>query len=50
MWQYQEHVHYAWKRKIYLFHLYATASSEIQNCSNKRETGLVHHLWSACIE
>ena len=30
------------KIKICLFYLYATAKSEIQICSNKHETGLVH--------
>ena len=41
IWQYQGHVRYARKR-LCLFCLYATAKSQIQNCSNKHETGLVH--------
>ena len=42
MGQYTGHVRYARKSKICLFYLYATAKSEIQICSNKHETGLVH--------
>ena len=41
IWQYQEHVRYAWKSKICLSYLYATTKREIQICSNKHETGLV---------
>ena len=32
------------KKQNCLFHLYATAKSEIQICSNKHETGLVYAL------
>ena len=42
IWQYQGHVRYARKSKICVFYIYATAKSEIQICSNKHETGLVH--------
>ena len=43
IWSHQGHVRYLRESKSYLFYIHATSKNEVHICSNKHETGLVHH-------